>query len=78
MTFLISFPSTKLALKAEKSFQKQFEDSRMIPLPVQISASCGLAILTETEDKQAVWELGEEFSGTIYWKVGGEYQQLER
>ncbi|WP_099221462.1 DUF3343 domain-containing protein [Listeria costaricensis] len=77
MTFLISFPSTKFALKAETAFQKQFADSRLIPLPVKISASCGLALLAETEDQPAVSHLAEKFSGVVYLKTESEYRQLE-
>ena len=40
---IIAFPSTTMALKMEKCCLEQDRTGRLIPLPREISAGCGLA-----------------------------------
>ena len=51
---VIAFDSTAQAIAAEKLFQENNLPGRMIPIPAQISAGCGLAWKAEPEDKQVL------------------------
>ena len=51
---VIAFDSTTQALAAEKLFQESGLPGRMIPIPAQVSAGCGLAWKAEPEQKQAL------------------------
>lgn len=51
---ILAFDSTSQALAAEKLFQENNLPGRMIPIPAQISAGCGLAWKAEPEQKQAL------------------------
>ena len=51
---VIAFDSTSQAIAAEKLFQKNNLPGRMIPVPAQISAGCGLAWKAEPGQKQAL------------------------
>lgn len=44
---VVSAESTHLVIKVEKILQKENIDCRIIPLPTEISANCGLAIKLE-------------------------------
>lgn len=51
---IIAFDSTSQAIAAEKLFQENNLPGRMIPVPAQISAGCGLAWKAEPGQKQAL------------------------
>ena len=51
---ILAFDSTSQAIAAEKLFQENGLPGRMIPVPVQISAGCGLAWKTEPDQKQVL------------------------
>lgn len=48
---LITFPSVHFAIRAEKFLKESEIPSRMIPTPRAVSASCGLCLLLEMEEK---------------------------
>lgn len=47
---LLTFSTTTQALKAEKVLQKAGADFLMIPIPREVSASCGLAVKNRLEN----------------------------
>ena len=51
---ILAFDSTSQAIAAEKLFQENGLPGRMIPVPAQISAGCGLAWKAEPDEKQAL------------------------
>ena len=51
---ILAFDSTSQAIAAERLFQEINLPGRMIPIPAQISAGCGLAWKAEPEQKQAL------------------------
>lgn len=51
---VIAFDSTSQAIAAETLFQNNDLPGRMIPIPAQISAGCGLAWKAEPDQKQAL------------------------
>ena len=51
---VIAFDSTAQAIAAEALFQKNGLPGRMIPIPAQVSAGCGLAWKADPEQKQAL------------------------
>lgn len=51
---IIAFDSTVQALAAEKLFTEKGLPGRMIPIPAQVSAGCGLAWKAEPAQKQAL------------------------
>lgn len=51
---VIAFDSTSQAIAAEKLFQENGLPGRMIPIPAQVSAGCGLAWKAEVDEKQAL------------------------
>ena len=53
---VIAFTSTEQALAAEAMLQQQGLPGRMIPIPSQISAGCGLAWKAETEQQEMLLE----------------------
>ncbi|MCI5927756.1 MAG: DUF3343 domain-containing protein [Pseudoflavonifractor capillosus] len=50
--FIIAFDTTTQALAAEKLFRENGLPGRMIPIPAQVSAGCGLAWKAEPEQKE--------------------------
>ena len=51
---VLTFASTSQAIAAEALFTKRGLPGRMIPVPAQVSAGCGLAWKAEPEDKQVL------------------------
>ena len=51
---ILAFDSSSQAIAAEKLFQENGLPGRMIPVPAQISAGCGLAWKAEPDEKQAL------------------------
>lgn len=62
---IASSESTHLIMKMEKLFSTKKIACRIIPLPTEISAECGLAIRFESEDKNRVLKLIEEVEEKI-------------
>ncbi|MDP0494090.1 MAG: DUF3343 domain-containing protein [Fusobacterium sp. JB021] len=54
---IASADSTHLVMKLEKLFLDNDLKCRIIPLPTEISANCGLAIKLSLEDKNKVLEI---------------------
>lgn len=48
------FPSSHVAIKAELASKKAFPSSRLIPLPPEVSAGCGMVLRAEIEQKDAM------------------------
>ncbi len=46
---LITFANSHLVLKAEKSLESENMDIKVIPLPTEISAGCGLSIICDLD-----------------------------
>ena len=51
---VITFSETSDAMAAEKLFQERQIPGRIIPIPRQLSAGCGLSWRTEPEERDAV------------------------
>lgn len=51
---VFAFDSTHEAIKSEKVLEKNKIDGRLIPLPPEISAGCGLSMRIKPEDKSLV------------------------
>ena len=56
---VITFPTTTSALEAERLLKKAKLQGRLIPVPVSISAGCGLAWCAPLDCADAVTELLE-------------------
>lgn len=55
-TFLVfSFSSTKYAIASEAAVSKI--EARLIPIPPEISAGCGLALRANIDDKEKILKL---------------------
>lgn len=52
--------STHMVMRTEKLLNEKGIECRVIPLPSEISASCGLSIRTAPENKERVEELLKE------------------
>lgn len=57
---LMAADSTHLVIKGEKILKEQGIECRIIPLPSQIKASCGLSIRTAEENLLRVREIFQE------------------
>lgn len=57
---VMSFKSTHDAIKAETLVKRNNVDARLIPLPPEVSAGCGLALRLKEEDKNRVIKILEE------------------
>ncbi len=54
---VITFRSTHHAIKTEKALKKEGLGIKVIPTPREITASCGLSIRFEDEDKEKVFSV---------------------
>lgn len=73
---ITTFYSTHLALKFENLLKKNDLTIKIIPVPRQISASCGLAGRAFSEDYDKIVKLIEDTSfdiEEIYELIDGEY-----
>lgn len=73
---ITTFYSTHLALKFENLLKENNLSVKIIPVPRQISASCGLAGRALSKDYETIINLIEETSfdiEEIYEKIGDEY-----
>ena len=53
-TLIVSFPTTTAAMRMEKCAALHNVPGRLIPLPTEVSAGCGLAWKAKPEDREAV------------------------
>jgi len=82
--YLITFESTHLAIRTERMLKQKYKIT-MIPTPRDLSASCGLSLMLESEAvTEACTELAEQgFEGMHLYRVTREesgpreYQELE-
>lgn len=54
MYYILTFENTTNAIQAESAFKKAEIKQKTIPVPREISSSCGLAIRFNPEDKDKV------------------------
>ncbi|WP_294663824.1 DUF3343 domain-containing protein [uncultured Fusobacterium sp.] len=55
--FLLAADSTHLIIKSEKILKENGIECRIIPLPSEVKATCGLSIRTDIENKDIVDEI---------------------
>ncbi|WP_339099789.1 DUF3343 domain-containing protein [Fusobacterium ulcerans] len=55
--FLLTADSTHLIIKSEKILKENGIECRIIPLPSEVKATCGLSIRTDIENKDIVDEI---------------------
>lgn len=79
---LITFYSTTQALKAQKTLQAAGTGFLIIPIPREISASCGLAVKTRPEEVESQRDLlvrAQVIIGGIYHiGPGGQVRSIAR
>ncbi|MEI6856083.1 DUF3343 domain-containing protein [Psychrilyobacter sp.] len=72
---LISFESTHMAIKSEKLLKEVNLDIRIIPVPMEITSSCGLSLRINPIDYKEAREILDrnqiEFSGCYMIKKIG-------
>lgn len=72
---LVTFESTHSAIKAEKTLEKEGLKIKIITVPTEISAGCGLSIRFNEEDldkvKEIIKESAIEVSGYYSVKKNG-------
>ena len=66
---IIAFDNTHHAIACEKRLLEKGLHIRMIPVPREVTANCGLSIRFEPEDYDAVRLLVTEFSPISFYKV---------
>ncbi len=82
--YLITFESTHLAIRTERMLKQKYKIT-MIPTPRDLSASCGLSLMLESEAvTEACAELAEQgFEGMHLYRVTRvesgprQYEELE-
>jgi hypothetical protein len=57
---IISFESTHMAIKSEKLLLKNNHHAKIIPVPREITASCGLALRVKVDDYEVSKNILEE------------------
>ena len=57
MKVILTFPTTTQAMAMEKAAGEEQAPGRLIPVPVAISAGCGMAWSAEAEAKEALKRL---------------------
>ena len=62
MICIATFETTHMAILFEKTCKKAGLSVRIVPVPREISASCGLACRFDPDDEQRVRELASENS----------------
>ncbi|MDR1017417.1 MAG: DUF3343 domain-containing protein [Lachnospiraceae bacterium] len=67
LKLIITVYNTTAAIKMEKEFQTEGIPGRLIPVPRQISAGCGLSWMTDVTEREIIekkiHELGLEVQG---------------
>ncbi len=64
-TLFISFPSTTAAMEAEARFRAGGFPGRLVPVPREITAGCGLAWMSEPEEESRLLSFLRE-NGLLY------------
>lgn len=57
---IVAFPSSQAAGQAELTFEEAGRKSRLIPLPPQLSAGCGLVLQFEWTEREETAEFMKE------------------
>lgn len=57
LKLVITFASTAKAMAAEKSCKEVSAPGRLIPVPTQITAGCGLAWMADVEEKETILQV---------------------
>ena len=57
---VVTFHTTADAMAMEKAFKTTGIKGRLIPVPLSLSAGCGLAWCAETEEKEQIMQIMEE------------------
>ena len=60
LKLLITFPSTAQALHMEQCCRAEGAEGRLIPVPREISAGCGMAWCATLEDRDRILQVLEE------------------
>ena len=60
MKLIITFPTTTRAMAMEKACREAGAPGRLIPVPREITAGCGLAWCAPTDSREALVHLMEE------------------
>lgn len=66
---IITFESTHSAMACEKHLQAEGFAVRIIPVPVQVSAGCGLAVRFDEKDTKKIKPLCRRFYPVYFYKV---------
>ena len=77
-SYLITFYTTSQALRLEKEVKKNNLKAQVIPVPRELSSSCGLALRVETEEKRLL-KLLEELTPPfdyLYQSRNGGYREV--
>lgn len=78
---IASADSTHLVMQLEKIFLENKINCRIIPLPTEISANCGLSIKLKLEDKNKIVDILKERDEEInifYVEKNGFKKKIER
>ena len=57
---VFAFASTAIAMKMEKTMKEAGAPGRLIPVPKEITAGCGLSYIVEPEEKEQVEAIMKE------------------
>lgn len=57
---VFAFASTAIAMKMEKTMKEAKAPGRLIPVPKEITAGCGLAYIAEPEEKEQLEAIMKE------------------
>ena len=57
---VFAFASTAIAMKMEKTMKEVGAPGRLIPVPKEITAGCGLSYIVEPEEKEQVEAIMKE------------------
>ena len=66
--YLLTFYSTSGAIAVEKFCKENEIPGRLLPVPREISASCGLCWAIPAEEKEKLWQVETEFAEDIEGK----------
>ena len=58
---VFAFASTAIAMKMEKTMKEAGAPGRLIPVPKEITAGCGLSYIVEPEEKEQVEAIMKEY-----------------
>jgi len=77
---IASADSTHLVMQLEKIFLENKINCRIIPLPTEISANCGLSIKLKLEDKDKIMDILKERNeiSIFYVEKNGFKKKIEK